>query len=46
MSNALFDDLAPYYDQWYETPVEKAVDYVERKAVKGNPGFIAARWQK
>lgn len=34
MSNALFDDLAPYYDQWYETPVEKAVDYVERKAVK------------
>jgi len=33
-SNALFDNLAPYYDQWYGTSLGKAVDYVEQKAIK------------
>jgi len=34
MAKALFDDLADSYDQWYETPVGRAVDFVERKAIE------------
>lgn len=34
MSKAIFDDIAPVYDKWYETPAGKAVDFVERRAVE------------
>ncbi len=34
MEKALFDDIAHSYDKWYETPIGRAVDLVERKAIE------------
>ncbi len=32
MTKPIFDNVADQYDKWYESPLGKAVDYVERRA--------------
>ncbi|KUO65755.1 MAG: methyltransferase [Gracilibacter sp. BRH_c7a] len=34
MTKQIFDDVAVQYDEWYENPIGRAVDYVERRALE------------
>ncbi len=34
MTKQIFDDVAGQYDKWYENPLGKAVDFVERRALE------------
>ena len=34
MTKQIFDDVAGQYDKWYENPLGRAVDYVERRALE------------